>query len=65
MGVDLVAEEFQVTSDWRPFLISLNDLEALLGIVKFAAALKDADQSGEPGHESLLTEGIRRFPAHA
>ncbi len=60
-NVQLETEEFQVTEEWAPFLIPLQELEDLLKIVKFPAELKNADgaRSAE-GEEMVLTGAVRR-----
>jgi DNA/RNA endonuclease G (NUC1) len=55
-------EEFKVTSEWTPYLISVSDLEGLLGIVKFPKVIHDADNSGDPGgQEALHTKGVEVY----
>jgi endonuclease G len=59
--VPLEDEEFQITEEWEPFLVSIEDLEDALGIVRFPQALKDADQFGTGGGEEVMrAAGIRR-----
>jgi endonuclease G len=60
-AVPLEDEEFQITEEWKPFLVSVEDLEDTLGILKFSQAIKDADQSGaEGGEEVMRAIGIER-----
>jgi endonuclease G len=60
-NVQLETEEFQVTEEWAPYLIPLQELEELLGIVKFPAELKDADGAGgAEGEEMVRTGAVRR-----
>ncbi len=55
-------EEFKVSSEWTPFLISVAELEGLLGIVQFPQVVRDADQSGDSGgQEALRTQGVEVF----
>ncbi len=62
-AVPLENEEFQVTEDWTPFLVSIRDLEAELGGIRFPQVLKDADGSlTQSGDELLKTRKARRRP---
>src|SRR4029079_10930408 len=64
--VVLEDEEFKVTSEWTPFLISLPDLENMLGIATFPQVLRDADQFGDSGgHEALRSRGVELFKKSA
>jgi endonuclease G len=55
--VPLSDEEFQITEEWEPFHVSIEDLEATLGIVRFPQVLKDADRFGTGGSEELMRAG--------
>jgi DNA/RNA endonuclease G (NUC1) len=61
--VPLEDEEFQVTEEWTPFLVSIQELEDELGIVRFPQELKDADGSAGDGGEEMLRGGtVKRKP---
>jgi hypothetical protein len=55
-SVPLGEEAFVVTEEWTPYLVSIAELEAELGIVQFPEELKAADQSGGSGGEELLRD---------
>lgn len=64
--VVLEDEEFKVTSEWTPYLVSVPDLEEKLGIVTFPQVLRDADRFGDPGgHEALRGRGVKFFEKKA
>ncbi len=46
--------EFAVAEEWKQHMITITDLEKLLKNVRFAAAIKDADQAG-----TVLGEAVR------
>lgn len=58
--------EFAVDATWRPYMVSLKELQKTLGEVKFPQAVIDADQFAQGGGESLMrTTGIERMSASA
>ena len=61
--VPLENEEFQVTGEWTPYLVPIQELEDELGIVKFPQALKEADGAESLGGEEMLRAGkVKRKP---
>jgi endonuclease G len=60
-AVPLEDEEFQITEEWKPFLVSVEDLEETLGIVRFAQVLRETDQfEAEGGEEVMRAVGMER-----
>lgn len=54
-------EEFVVSEEWIPYMVSIEELEEMIGIVEFPRAIKEADQSEEAaGSELLSATEIRR-----
>lgn len=55
--------EFAVTPKWRQHMISIADLEKLLVLVKFPAAVRNADQAGTPQGEAVrASAGVEAMP---
>jgi endonuclease G len=60
-GVDF---EFAVNAEWRARLISIPDLEAEIGLVRFPRKIHDSDQAdAEDGERVRAAAGMERFHA--
>jgi endonuclease G, mitochondrial len=58
-----IEEKFQLSAVWKPFLIPLEQLERLLGNVRFPPALMEADQAeASLGEELVRATGVSRAP---
>ena len=54
------AEEFRVDEEWQHALVSIRELEDMLGLVTFPKAVRDADQAATSNGEELArATGIR------
>ena len=54
-------KELQLSAEWRPYLISLTELEQQLGSIRFPTVLKEADQADQaPGEELMRATSLTR-----
>jgi len=63
LEASLDSSEFPVPPEWRARMISVAALEQMLGEIRFADAIRDADQFGNlHGDEVVAMAGIEHYP---